>query len=336
MSLPLPSLDQLQVAEFDAGQLFSGQPSGRMVQGFDRPSLHTPIWDARYLFHDAMREVVVWFLNPTDPLYVFGPTGSGKTSLIRQLAARLNYPVFEVTAHGRLEFDDLVGHLSVENGSMTFQYGPLALAMRHGGIFLLNEMDLLDPATAVGLNGILDGASLCLPMNGGEVIAPHPMFRFVATANTNGGSDDSGLYQGTLRQNLAFMDRFCLCEIGYPEPAAELRILAQSAPLLPEGIRRTMVEYANHVRRLFVGADETAGQSIEITFSTRTLIRWADLTLRFQPLSRQGIQPIVYSLDRALAYRATRTTRALLHELSQRMFGSEPPPPTEDTDTNTP
>lgn len=167
-----------------------------------------------------MRELVVWIMTPSDPLYVFGPTGAGKSSLIRQVAAKLNYPVFDITGHGRLEFNDLAGHLTVENGSMRFQYGPLALAMKFGGLFLLNELDLLDPATAAGLNGVLDGAPLCLPENGGEVIPPHPMFRFVATANTNGASDESGLYQGTLRQNLAFMDRFWLCEVGYrPKPS---------------------------------------------------------------------------------------------------------------------
>ena len=121
------------------------------------------------------------------------------------------------------------------------------------------------------------------------------------------------------------MDRFRLCEIGYPEPEAELRLLARSAPDLPESVRRAMVDYANHVRRLFVGTEETSTQSIEVTFSTRTLIRWADLTQRFQPLARQGIQPIAYALDRALAYRAGLTTRALLHEMVQRMFGGDPP-----------
>lgn len=111
---------------------------------------------------------------------------------------------------------------------MTFLYGPLALAMRHGGIFLLNEMDLLDPATDVGFRVILDDAPLRLSMNGGEMIPPHPMFRFVATANTSGGSDDGGLHRGALRQNLASTDRFRLREIGHPEPEAELRILAAS------------------------------------------------------------------------------------------------------------
>ena len=78
---------------------------------------------------------------------------------------------------------------------MAYQYGPLALAMRHGGLFLLDEFDLLDPSTAAGLNSILDGSPLCIPENGGEIIEPHEMFRFVATANTNGGSDETGLYQ---------------------------------------------------------------------------------------------------------------------------------------------
>ena len=332
MTDPYSQLEQLSVIDLDAGTIFSGQASGRLIKGFATACSHTPVLDPDYLFHDAMRELVVWFMNPSDPLYVFGPTGAGKTSLIRQVAAKLNYPVFDVTGHGRLEFNDLAGHLTVENGSMRFQYGPLALAMKFGGVFLLNELDLLDPSTVTGLNGVLDGAPLCLPENGGELIPPHPMFRFIATANTNGAADDTGLYQGTLRQNLAFMDRFWLCEIGYPDAEAESQLLERLAPSLPADLRRTMVEYANQVRRLFIGEGDTQqpGETIEVTFSTRTLIRWANLTLRFQPLARLGIQPISYALDRALGFRASRSTRALLHELGQRMFptiSNDPPNP---------
>ena len=215
-----------------------------------------------------------------------------------------------------------MGHLTVKNGNMSFEYGPLALAMRYGGLALLNEIDLTSPEVAAGLNGVLDGSPLCIAENGGELITPHPLFRFAATANTNGGGDETGLYQGTQRQNLAFADRFILCEVGYPNPAVEEKLLRQRFPALPENLCKTMVDYANEVRKLFMGesSQSNLSNSIEVTFSTRSLLRWADLTVRFQPLAKQGIQPVTYALDRALAYRASRESRAMLHELAQRIF----------------
>jgi cobaltochelatase CobS len=268
---------------------------------------------------------VVWFLEKSEPLYVFGPQGSGKTSLVKQLAARLNYPVFEVTGHNRLEFPELAGHLTIKDSQMSFQYGPLALAMKFGGLFLLNEIDLLDPSTAAGLNSVLDGSPLCVPENGGELISPHSMFRFVATGNTNGFSDETGLYQGTLRQNSAFMDRFWLIEIGYPKQEQEEKLLETITPELPADLRTKMVTFANEVRRLFVGSSPTNNSDtvLEVTFSTRTLIRWARLTVRFKPLAWQGLSPINHALDRALAFRASPESRTFLHELSQRFFAND-------------
>lgn len=155
-----------------------------------------------------------------------------------------------------------------------------------------------------------------------ELILPHPMFRFIVTANTNGGSDTTGLYQGTLRMNMALMDRFTVCEVGYPKANAELQLLEKLALSLPESIRIKMVEYANEVRQLFMEETEHGygASAIEVTFSTRTLIRWADLTLHYHPLTHQGIQPLSYALDRALGFRASRETRAMLHELVEN-FG---------------
>ena len=92
--------------------------------------------------------MIVWFLNPVESLYVFGPTGCGKTTCIKQLAARLNYPVFEITGHGRLEFADLAGHLTLQDGNMRFEYGPLSLAMRYGGLFLFTETTLPEERVA--------------------------------------------------------------------------------------------------------------------------------------------------------------------------------------------
>lgn len=306
--------------QLDAGQIFSGKPSGTMINGYDTASEYTPAIDTDYLFHESSRDIIVWFLmNNPEPLYICGPTSAGKSSFVRQIAARLNYPVFEATGHDRLEFPDLVGHLSVHNGNMFFEDGPLTMAMKRGGIFLFNEADLCSPATLAGLNTVLDGSPLCIVENGGELVAPHPMFRFVVTANSNGSSDETGLYQGVMRQNLAFMDRFIVVEIGYPKPEVEQNLLNRLFPELPPEITEKMVDFANDVRKNFMG-NSTAHDALEVTLSTRTLMRWAKLTIAFQPLSKQGISPIMYALDRSLGFRASATSRAALHEMAQRIF----------------
>lgn len=325
MTTHVKELQNLQPVDLDAGEIFSGKSSGTTIRGYSVPSAYTPRFDPDYIFHESIRDLIVWLLHPTDPLYIFGPTGCGKTSCIKQLAARLNYPVFEITGHGRLEFADLAGHLTVRKGSMSYEYGPLALAMRYGGLFLFNEIDLTSPEIAAGLNGVLDGSPLCLAENGGELIFPHPLFRFAATGNSNGNGDETALYQGVQRQNLAFADRFIFCEMGYPDKNTEENLLAEKYPSLPEPVRQTMVGFANEVRKLFMGdaAMSSLSNTIEVTFSTRSLLRWADLAVRFQPLAKSGIQPIAYALDRAMAFRASRESRAMLHELCQRMFATQ-------------
>lgn len=317
----IPSiLSKLNPVDLDAGTVFSGKASGTRVRGYAQPSPFTPALNHDYAFHESANDAIVWFLSASEPLYVCGPTGCGKTSLLKQLAARLNYPVFDLTAHANLEFSDLVGHLSLENGNMVFEYGPLALAMKYGGLFLLNEIDVLSPDAASGLNGILEGAPLCIAENGGELIEQNLMFRFACTANTNGSGDETGLYQGTIRMNAAWLDRFVMCEVGYPASAVEESLLGKKFPSLPEPIVKGMVAFANEVRTQFVGEGCTGATPLDVTFSTRTLIRWADLTLKYGPLASRGIKPIDYALDRALGFRASKSTRAMLHELSQRIF----------------
>ncbi|NVZ11760.1 AAA family ATPase [Allochromatium humboldtianum] len=261
-----------------------------------------------------------------DGLFLSGPTGCGKTSLILEVAARLNWPVRRVNGHARLEVHELIGSMSLApvkgGGAATrFQHGPLAMAMREGSIFILDEIDLLDPAISAGLNAILEGNPLVIAENGGEVIVPHPNFRFIATGNTAGLGDDTGAYAGTVTQNLAYMDRFWVVQVGYPTQDVEEQILeARFSGLLDQRIATSMVRVANAVREQFIGTGN-AGATLSITFSTRTLIRWAQILLHISRSPIEGSK-LEYALDRALTMRARPHEREAIVQIGRSIFGS--------------
>ncbi|MFA7455751.1 MAG: MoxR family ATPase [Desulfobulbaceae bacterium] len=292
-------------------------PKEIMVKGFeDEGSPFVPEDNPHYIFRtDLLSDILAWFMGAEtlgDGLFLGGPTGCGKSTLLLQICARLNIPVQRVIGHARLEVECLLGQLTLVDGDMIWMDGPLTTAARYGHLFLLDEQDLVDPGQLAGLNAVLEGSPLTLPGNAGEVVKLHKNFRFAATGNSNGAGDETGLYQGVLRQNLAFMDRFTVVKVGYPEPQVEAEILAKQAHHLPDLIREKMIELANEVRKLF-----TSPEGLDVTFSTRTLLRWAFLL----SLARNKPEPLVYSLDRALGNRASEATQEALRELVHRVFG---------------
>ncbi|SMC28086.1 cobaltochelatase CobS [Desulfacinum hydrothermale DSM 13146] len=265
---------------------------------------------------DLLRDYLAWWkIGENEGLYLTGPTGSGKTSLVLQAAARMNVPVYRATGHARLELADLVGHYVVnDSGGMVFEYGPLSRAVRDGGIFLFDEIDAADPSVLVGLNSILDGSPLQIPEKGGEIIPVHQQFRFVATGNTNGGGDESGEYAGTQKLNMAFLDRFWMLTVSYPDKQTEVDLL-ESLGIVPQ-IGEKFVEVANLIRQQFL-SDEYETR-INITMSTRTLVRWVKLALFFKKRS----DSVYYALERALLMRASARDREAVQELVQRVFGN--------------
>lgn len=314
-------------ARFQLNTLFdlSEIPDAVQITGYvDDTNPYIPKKDPAYRFRkDFIRDVRNFLQNPGgDGLFITGPTGSGKTSGITQMAARLNWPVQQITANARLELADLVGFHALtasapgEVPSMKFQYGPLAIAMREGHILLINEIDLADPAEMAGLNDILEGRPLVIAQNGGEIIHPHPMFRIVVTGNSVGSGDSTGLYQGIMMQNLASMDRYRFIVVDYADPAVEKEILDKAVPKLPLPIKEGVIRIANDVRKLFVG-NAADGQPLSITMSTRTLVRWCKLTVQF----RGAPNALEFALNQALLIRAIPEDREAILRIAKDVFG---------------
>lgn len=290
------------------------------VRGFEPSNNpYVPVVDKHYVFRRETLRDVINFIDCSfgDGLLLVGATGCGKTSLIEQVCARLHIPVQSFTCGGSTEFLDLVGQWTLQNGSTVWMDGVLTKAMREGHVLILNEIDLVDPAELANLNGVLEGAPLILSQKNGEIIYPNENFRLVATSNSNGSGSD-GMYVGVQRQNLAFLDRFLVVEVDYADKEIEMAILEKMTPQIPKAIRLLMIELANKVRTVFKG-EEDADTDLSVTFSTRTLIRWAIQTQR-----NQGAPcPLSYSLDRALLNRcANAEEKEAINTWAIALFGS--------------
>ena len=294
-------------------------PANLRILGFsDDKNPAVPVAHENYVFRrEVLRDLLGFLRKPnSDALFITGPTGSGKTSAVLETCARLNWPVQSRTLNARFEFAQLTGHFTFvaaaagEAPQMRFQYGPLAVAMKHGHVLVLNEIDLADAGELAGLNDILEGRPLVLAENAGEIIRPHPMFRVICTANSCGNGDNSGRYAGVQQQNLAFLDRFRFLEVPYQDASVEEELLTKLAPAM-KPVLGGMVQLANEVRKLF-----TEGR-LSLTLSTRTLVRWAQIAQDF----RNSPNSLEYGLQRALLIRAEPEESQAIVGLCRTVFG---------------
>jgi len=287
-----------------------------------------PTCDRHHHFdRDVLRRVINFLNHPDgDALYLTGPTGSGKTSGIAQILARLYWPMQSITAHGRMEFQDLVGHHSLvarlpgEEPTMTFVDGPLTNAMKQGHVLLINEVDLMDPSELSGLNDVLEGRPLVIAENGGEVVRPHEMFRVVVTGNSAGGGDETGAYLGVRQQNIAAMDRYRVVTVNYLPAEVEEELLKSKVPDLNKFMVPKMVEMANNLRQLFTGDGESgSGGELSFPMSTRVLIRWARQTLAYEACPNR----LQYALEESFLARAAPEERIAIERVATNIFGKD-------------
>lgn len=250
---------------------------------------------------------------------IVGPTGCGKSCSVLELASIVGQPVRRMNLHGDIRASHFVGEKLIDidhetgQSQVVWRDGLFTQAWRRGHWILLDEIDFGPPPILAVIQAALEnGGRLVLPENGGEVIDRHPRTRVIATANTLGKGDESGLYAGTTILNEAFLDRFgTVIEADYPLAPEEKKIVIAKSGVEP-ACAEMMVECAIKVREAF--AKETAF----CTLSTRRLIAWAQKTRRFRDWEKAAHVTVLNKLG--------PDDRKFVKGVLERVFGSTKDP----------
>lgn len=204
-----------------------------------------------------------------------GLHGTGKSTHIEQVAARLNWPCVRVNLDGQLSRMDLIGRDSVtlRDGLQVteFQEGILPWAIQRPVALVLDEYDAGRPEVMFVIQRILEHEGKLTLLDQNRVITPHRWFRLFATANTVGLGNLNGLYHGAQRLNHAQIDRWnIVASLDHPLPQAEIDIVASRVPEVDSALIASMVAVANLTRAGFRVGD------LSTLMSPRTVIAWAE------------------------------------------------------------
>jgi cobaltochelatase CobS len=298
-----------ELGKVKAAMSLKGDPINISVISPHDQQEFVPATSDNYVYDiDELKNVILAFELNINSL-IWGHKGSGKTELVEQVCARTNRPMIRVQHTANTEESHIVGQYVVKGGATEFQLGPLPMAMINGWAFLADEYDFAMPSVLAVYQPVLEGKSLVIKEAPPEmrVIKPHPQFRFVATGNTNGSGDETGLYQGTLVQNGANYDRFgMVIHKKYMDRAAEETILKNHCKLVDADAKK-MVEFATLIRQSYDAA------KVSDTISPRALINASRIGV-MRGSFRQG-------LNLAFINKLSKIDREVADGLAQRIFG---------------
>lgn len=255
-----------------------------------------PEWNDNYILNPDLTKTVMMGLELRSPIYLFGHSGVGKSSIFKQMCAGLNRRLFRFQHTIDTEESHIVGQWVVEkdidaNGNAIaitkFELGPLPLAMLNGWVYLADEIDRSSPTVLSAYQAILEGEALVIKNAPKELrmIRPHPLFAFAATGNTNGTGDQSGLYQATLTQDAATVERFgIVAMVDYPPEKQEIAMISAATGLHTDDAKKIR-QFADEIR------NKAFPEQVSLTIGPRVAINIA----RIGMMKGDFVEGVTYS-----------------------------------------
>ncbi|WP_333587868.1 cobaltochelatase subunit CobS [Phenylobacterium sp.] len=291
------------------------------VPAFSHRDSHVPEIDTAYRFDPETTKAICAGFAYDRRVMVQGYHGTGKSTHIEQVAARLNWPLIRVNLDSHVSRIDLVGKdaIVLKDGKQIteFREGILPWALQRPIALVFDEYDAGRPDVMFVIQRILEAQGKLTLLDQNRVIRPNPYFRLFSTTNTIGLGDTTGLYHGTQQINQGQMDRWSIVTtLNYLDHDVEAQIVLSKSPNYdtPEGKRTiaAMVRVADMTRNAFMNGD------ISTVMSPRTVITWA-----------QNAE--IFGGDIGLAFRLTflnkcdELERGTVAEFYQRAFGKDLP-----------
>jgi cobaltochelatase CobS len=310
---PLPDM------KVSVRQLF-GFDSNLEVPAYSQAGEHVPDLDEDYLFNRETTLAILAGFAYNRRVMITGYHGTGKSTHIEQVAARLNWPCIRINLDSHISRIDLIGKdaIVLKDGKQVteFREGILPWSYQHNVALVFDEYDAGRPDVMFVIQRILESSGKLTLLDQSRVIRPHPAFRLFSTANTIGLGDTTGLYHGTQQINQAQMDRWSIVTaLNYLPHAQEVGIvLAKTKNYDNEKGRKVianMVRVADLTRNAFMQGD------LSTVMSPRTVMTWAQNAEIFDDLG--------FAFRVTFLNKCDELERALVAEFYQRCFGEELP-----------
>lgn len=291
-----------------------GLPHDVKIPAFSVADEHVPERDDTYVFAPEVTEAIVAGFVHNRRVLIQGYHGTGKSTHIEQIAARLNWPCVRVNLDSYISRMDLIGRdqLVLSDGKQIteFQDGIVPYALKRPVALVFDEYDAARPEVMFVIQRLLETQGKLTLLDQNRVLTPHPFFRLFATTNTVGLGDSAGIYHGTQALNQGQMDRWhIVATLNYLDSAHEFSVVSAKVKGVDAALLKQMIAMANLTREAFMQGN------LATVMSPRTIISWAENVLIFK--------------DPATSFRLTfmnkcdEGDRGALKEMFQRCFGEE-------------